>query len=434
MSGVIFAEDLGVVAGQSFGEFVAAPAGADAVLLTRKYGAVTRLTLNRPRAINALNRKLLVQLREALQTALTDGTRLVWLDGAGERGFCGGGDIKEISASKDPAWFRTEYSVDALLAEYPLPVIGLQHGITMGGGIGLTGHLRYRIVTETSRLAMPEVKIGIMPDVGGNLLLARAPGRLGEYLAVTGAEMGAKDALELGFSDYFVASERIPLLFAALCVLFLADATKMDQQSRQKILDSAADQGLGSDFWAPTRRENGEMSESLAAALNFFSAVPPQGTAKVVEDGNLLGFAKWWESFLSDVPVGFAESPEAAAARVSEWVQQLLVRLQQDGSEQALLIAKTIGAACPRSVLVSFAQVLRTRGLDLSLREVLDDDFRVLLRLGKGSDFAEGVRAQVIDKDKNPRWQEQTVAEVKARDVAEILAPYSDGEPQLWHS
>ncbi|WP_461637893.1 enoyl-CoA hydratase/isomerase family protein, partial [Leucobacter sp. BZR 635] len=151
---------------------------SESLILARRTGAVTRITLNRPRAINALNIEMFGGIHAALDTVA--GSTAIVLDGAGERGFCGGGDIKEIAFGNDPReLFRAEYRIDHRMSESPVPVVAIMGGIAMGGGIGLGGHAAFRIVTERSRLAMPEVRIGILPDVGGHLLLSRAPGRLG---------------------------------------------------------------------------------------------------------------------------------------------------------------------------------------------------------------------------------------------------------------
>src|SRR5215207_11632816 len=144
---------------------------------------------------------------------------VVVIDGAGERGFSAGGDIRELyeyakngGMAEALRFFRDEYRLDAAIARFPKPVVAIMDGITMGGGIGLAGHAAIRVVTERSRLAMPETRIGFTPDVGGTWLLAHAPGRLGEYLALTGASMTASDAIYAGFADHFVPSDRLSSL------------------------------------------------------------------------------------------------------------------------------------------------------------------------------------------------------------------------------
>ncbi|MEB4615569.1 enoyl-CoA hydratase/isomerase family protein, partial [Leucobacter sp. M11] len=164
----------------------------EATVLVRRAGHLTRITLNRPAKLNAITREMTEGIRAALLAAEQDGSSAVVIDGAGERGLSGGGDIRELAGGEPEAveaFLRSEYAMDHLTATLGIPVVGIMDGITMGGGIGLTGHAPIRVVTERSRLAMPEVRIGLAPDVAGHLLLARAPGRLGEYLALTGESM-----------------------------------------------------------------------------------------------------------------------------------------------------------------------------------------------------------------------------------------------------
>ena len=193
-------------------------------VLVRARGGLGRLTLNRPRAINALDLDMIHQLHAALDAWEHDSeVDIVLLDGAGERGLCAGGDVRGLAervmsgrADDSALFFRDEYALNARIAEYPKPVVALADGITMGGGIGVAGHAAIRIVTERSQLAMPETRIGFTPDVGGTWLLAHAPGRLGEYLGLTGAVMDASDAIYAGFADHFVPSENLDGLRDAL--------------------------------------------------------------------------------------------------------------------------------------------------------------------------------------------------------------------------
>lgn len=193
-------------------------------ILIRVDGRTGRITLNRPQALNALSPEMSVALEQALIGWERDpGVALVLLEGAGERAFCAGGDIAQVyhegragSSAGARAFWRQEYRLNARLAEYPKPVVSLMHGYTMGGGVGLGCHGHPRIVCETTQMAMPECGIGLIPDVGGTHLLARAPGRLGEYLGLTGARMGPADAIHAGFADYFVAEADWQGLCAAL--------------------------------------------------------------------------------------------------------------------------------------------------------------------------------------------------------------------------
>ncbi|MEX2299083.1 MAG: enoyl-CoA hydratase/isomerase family protein, partial [Dongiaceae bacterium] len=192
-------------------------------LVVRIEGAAGRITLNRPDALNALTHAMVRDMHRALNEWRDDPsvTRIV-VNGTGERAFCGGGDIRFLydHGRSDPAscreFWRDEYRLNAAIARYPKPYIALMRGIVMGGGIGVSAHGSHRIVTNNSLLAMPEVSIGFLPDVGGSLLLARAPGALGIYLGLTAARFGAADAIRAGFADYFVPARDLPALVEAL--------------------------------------------------------------------------------------------------------------------------------------------------------------------------------------------------------------------------
>ncbi|MBN9213032.1 MAG: enoyl-CoA hydratase/isomerase family protein, partial [Microbacterium sp.] len=179
---------------------------SDDAVIARAWRGVGHLTLNRPRAINALDLGMIRLLSAALDRWEHDtDVDLVLLDGAGDRGFCAGGDVRALHGfvvdgrvDEVHTFFREEYALNHRIATYPKPIVAIADGVTMGGGIGLAGHARIRIVTERSQLAMPETRIGFTPDVGGSWLLGRAPGRLGEYLGLTGATMEAADALYAG--------------------------------------------------------------------------------------------------------------------------------------------------------------------------------------------------------------------------------------------
>lgn len=366
---------------------------SDAALVrSGRQNAIFAITLNRPRAINALTSEMFGLLRDALAAAsaptalgaaaseLGGGTftlpapRAIYLSGAGERGFCGGGDIKEIVQDGREAILAAEYAVDLTIANSPVPVIAVMDGVTMGGGIGIGGHARIRIVTERSRLAMPEARIGIAPDVGGHLLLARAPGRLGEYLAVTAGEMTAGDAVALGFADHFVPSDRLDALFGALVA------------------------------------QPHDAPEDVVRA--FAEPAPASPLAEVRE---------WWEPLVDGELAAHPVADDPVAATMG-----LVAALERgDGArpDAARETARTIRGMCPTSVVVTLAQLHRTRAEALTLAQVLTDDLRVLTRLGNRPDFREGVRAQVIDKDRDPAWAPDTLETVDPAEIARILDP-----------
>lgn len=206
------------------------PGGTDAVLFAR-HGRLGRILLNRPRAINALTHPMVTAMLAQLQDWAGDDTvTTVSVEGAGERGLCAGGDVRAIreailGGTGDPTRFwADEYALDALIHAYPKPYVAFMDGVVMGGGVGISAYGSLRLVTERSRVAMPETAIGFFPDVGALYLLARAPGELGTHLALTGATVGGADAVLLGLADALVDSADLPAVRAALAEGSGADA------------------------------------------------------------------------------------------------------------------------------------------------------------------------------------------------------------------
>ncbi|HMQ94614.1 enoyl-CoA hydratase/isomerase family protein [Amaricoccus sp.] len=193
-------------------------------IVIRVEGRVGRLTLNRPEALNALSYEMVRAIEDALDRWREDpAVRLVLIDGAGERAFSAGGDIRQIYRTGRQGDFffarrfwADEYRLNARIARYPKPYVALTHGLVMGGGVGVSVHGSHRVVCESSRIAMPECAIGLVPDVGGSALLAEAPGHLGEFLGLTGHRMGPGDAIRAGFADHFVPAARWRALVADL--------------------------------------------------------------------------------------------------------------------------------------------------------------------------------------------------------------------------
>ncbi len=327
---------------------------AEPSVLLAAEGVLGRVTLNRPRALNALSVEMIHMIAEALDRWRDDpSVHRVLIDGAGDRGLCAGGDVRalyeqivsgNVAATAD--FFREEYALNAAIAEYPKPVIAFADGITMGGGIGLAGHAATRIVTERSKLAMPETRIGLTPDVGGTWLLARAPGRIGEYLGLTGAVMTAADTIYTGFADLQVPSEALAELREALV--------------------------------AP--------GDHLAIIAPF--AVTPEASALAVAQG-------WID-----------ETFDGAA------VAEILARLGARGEPDAAATLTTLEEVSPTALAVTLDAVREARAAS-GLREALEGEYRrVLWFAHEHPDLVEGIRAQLVDKDRSPRWRPATVAEL----------------------
>ncbi len=192
-------------------------------ILFEVMGGLGRIRLNRPKALNSLTHEMVRGIAAALERyAADENVRAVLISGEGERGLCAGGDIRVLyehgrdGSGAGESFFLDEYRMNARIASYPKPYIAFMDGITMGGGVGVSAHGALRIVTERTRMAMPETGIGFFPDVGGTWLLTRQPGELGTYIGLTGEGIGGADAILAGFADYFVPSERLPALAEAL--------------------------------------------------------------------------------------------------------------------------------------------------------------------------------------------------------------------------
>ncbi|MCC7319710.1 MAG: enoyl-CoA hydratase/isomerase family protein [Rubellimicrobium sp.] len=322
-------------------------------VIIRKDRRAGRITLNRPDALNALTHAMVLEIGAALRDWQADpGVQVVILDATGPRAFCAGGDIGaiyrdgragELAAVR--RFFRDEYRMNVTLAEYPRPVVAFLQGYVMGGGIGLGGHARLRIVGEGTRMAMPEVGIGLVPDVGSTWILGRAPGRVGEFLAMTGQIIGPGDAIHAGFADRFLPEAGWPGLLDRLA--------------------ATGDPGI------------------LPA------------------------------SDACDAPLSRRDLRAFTGADVAAVLAAL------DQADPAT--AATIRSRSPLAVAAALLLVRAARG-DRSLRDSIAREFRFTARAVAESDLLEGIRAQVIDKDRKPRW---TAGADRAQ---ALLAPLGDGE------
>ncbi|WP_425860545.1 enoyl-CoA hydratase/isomerase family protein [Arthrobacter sp. TWP1-1] len=339
-------------------------------VLVERNGQLGHLILNRPKAMNALNHAMVLTLARALDDWETDdGVETVLISGAGERGLCAGGDIVSIyhdartGGNSSEQFWRDEYHLNARIHRYPKPIVTLMDGVVLGGGVGISAHASHRIVTERSRIGMPETGIGFVPDVGGTYLLAQAPGELGTHAGLTGAMVSGADAIVMGLASHYVDSAVLPTLVA-------------------------------------------ELSERNASSVvGRYGQVAPESE---------LAKARWWID----------------EAYASDRVETILERLASVGDPAATATAENIAAKSPTAVTVTLAALRRARELT-SLEEALNQELRVSLRALRWPDFAEGIRAQLVDKDRNPQWQPATFADVAHDTVDGAFADLGPGELDL---
>jgi enoyl-CoA hydratase len=340
----------------------------DETVIVRREGRVGHLVLNRPRQINSLTPGMIRRIDAALgEWERDERVRAVVVTGAGERGLCAGGDIRaiyeDVQAGTDEAlqFWRDEYLLNARIAEYPKPYVAVMDGITMGGGVGVSAHGSVRVVTERSKVAMPEVGIGFVPDVGGTYLLSRAPGELGTHLALTGGAIGAADALLCGLADYFIPAERVGR--------FVADLAEVEPEEA-------------------VRRQAGD--------------------EEVLPKGELDGSRGWIDECYS-----------------AETVEEILERLTSSGVPAAKEAADRIRGNSPTSLKVTLRAMRQARALG-TLREVLVQEYRCSCAGHSSADLVEGIRAQIVDKDRHPRWSPSELAQVRDADVDRFFMPLGE--------
>lgn len=335
------------------------------VLVTVDRG-VGLITLNRPKAINSLNHSMVATMARVLTDwESDDAVTTVVIDGAGERGLCAGGDIVALyhSARAEGSekgrearefWYD-EYLLNAQIGRFPKPYVALMDGIVMGGGVGVSAHGDVRVVTDTTKMAMPEVGIGFVPDVGGQLILSRAPGLLGYHAALTGANFDGADAIAMGFADHFVPHDRLADFKAAI------------------------------------------VADGIDAALAAHATEPPPS--------NLVRQVEWIDECYA-----------------GETVIDIVAALRGHGDPAAAKAADLIETRSPISVSVALEALRRAAKLD-TLEDVLRQEYRTSCGALRSHDFVEGIRAQVVDKDRNPKWSPASLAAVTTADVEEYFTP-----------
>lgn len=343
-----------------------AAVAAEPDLIVRREGAAGIIRLNRPKAINAMTFEMSIGIDQALEQFEADpAVGLVLLEGAGERGLCAGGDIRGLYESSRAGgdlgqrFWRQEYLMNARIAHFPKPYVAFMDGLVMGGGVGLSAHGSHRVVTEKTKLAMPEVGLGFFPDVGGTFLLSRSPGEIGTYFGLTGQTMNGPDAIYAKFADAVVPSGKLAALREALVNL-----------------------------------RAGAGAAEVTAAIGRFATGETSG------------------------PVA------ALQAQIDRWfahdrMADIVADLQRDGSELAQATLKALNEKSPRGMVVAL-KLLRLARQSSSLEQCLVREYRAALEVFRSDDFREGVRAAVIDKDRNPSWSPPRIEDV----TPEMVAPY----------
>ncbi|KAK6485001.1 3-hydroxyisobutyryl-CoA hydrolase [Huso huso] len=334
-------------------------AGSD--ILLERSGCAGVITLNRPKALNALNLSMIRQIYPQLKKWEKDPeTSIVIIKGTGGKAFCAGGDIRAVTdagkvgdrLSQD--FFREEYILNNAIGTYQKPYVALIDGITMGGGVGLSVHGRFRVATEKTMFAMPETGIGLFPDVGGGYFLPRLQGKLGLFLALTGFRIKGRDVQQAGVASHFVDSEKLPSLEKDLVQLKTPSNT------------------------------------DVAGVLNLYQA------QSKLDDGKPFILAEHMDQI--------NRLFEASS------VEDIMQKLNEDGSSFALKQLETLKKMSPTSLKITFRQL--QNGASMSLQEVLVMEYRLSQACMRGHDFYEGVRAVLIDRDQSPKWKPGVMEEV----------------------
>jgi enoyl-CoA hydratase len=342
-------------------------------LILDRIGAAGIVTLNRPAALNAVNRPMVRGLRDALERWRHDDTvSRVIVTAAGGRAFSAGGDLRAIYEAgragrqrESLDFWREEYALNAAIRHYPKPYVALIDGIVMGGGVGVSVHGSHRVAGDRFDFAMPEVGIGFFPDVGATWFLPRLPGEIGTYCALTGARLKAADAVAAGIATHRVPAARFAELAEALCGADSVDAVLAGFVTAGEPLDGA-----------------GDITAHRGAIDRIFAAPG-----------------------VEDILAGL-DAQAAGTDADAAWAGG---------------VAATIRAKAPLSLKIALAQMMR--GRHWSFAECMQAEFRIVSRVVYGHDFYEGIRAVIIDKDNRPRWEPATLAEVTAETVEGHFAP-----------
>jgi enoyl-CoA hydratase len=349
-------------------------------LIVRREGAAGIIRLNRPKAINAVTLEMFRDVDKALDLFQADpAVGLILLEGAGERGLCAGGDIRALYESSKARGdlgkilWREEYILNARIAKFPKPYVAFMDGIVMGGGVGLAAHGSHRVVTDRTKLAMPEVGLGFFPDVGGTWLLSRSQGEIGTYFGLTGQTMNGPDAVYAGFADAVVPSGKLAAL-------------------RQALAKSSA----------------GATASDVKAVIDGFATGETAGPVAALQ---------------SRIDEWFAH----------DRMEDVFAALRRDGAELAQSTLKTLNEKSPRGMVVTL-KLLRLARASSSLQECLVREYRAALEVFASDDFREGVRAAVIDKDRKPKWSPPRIEDVTPEMIAPYFAELGADELVFNHT
>ncbi len=341
-------------------------------VLFSTHGNIGVITLNRPKALNALTQGMVLAIHPQMEAwARDDSVQAVVIVGAGDRGFCAGGDIlwlRDNGLEDRPvalSFFWDEYRLNRYIKNYPKPYIAIIDGITMGGGCGLSVHGDFRVATERTGYAMPETGIGLFPDVGGSYFMPRCPGETGMYSALTGDRLKPADAVYLGIATHYTPSNRIDDLLVALAEGDIAD------------------------------------TEAISKILEGFNEDP--GPSEV-------------ERLRGQIDVVFAE----------ETVDGIFTALLMSGSEWAKKTLSTLKTKSPSSVKVTFRQM--REGARMEFDDCMRMEYRIVTQIMAGHDFYEGVRAVIVDKDNTPIWSPTVFDDVTDADVDAYFKELGDAD------
>jgi enoyl-CoA hydratase len=344
----------------------------DNVIVERR-GSAGMIRLSRPKALNSLTLPMVRAIAQALDAFAADaGVASVIVLGEGERGFCAGGDVRRIHASgmagtdEADVFWREEFRLNHAIAHYPKPYVVLMDGITMGGGVGLSAHGSHRVVTERTRLAMPETGIGYFPDVGATWLLSHAPGEMGTWIGLTGLDIGAADAIAAGLADHYVLSGMLPELIDAVAAL-------------------------------PSTATPADVHVAIAAR------------AEEPEDSPLA-----------------VNRPLIDRVFAQDRVEDILSALAAEPGDFAAESHRVMAGRSPTSLKLTL-RLLRAGRTSASLAECLQRELGVGLQVLRNPDFYEGVRAAVIDKDRNPKWSPGSLSEVLETAIDGFMVPARPG-------